>query len=431
MNILIVTPFYKHDRNIASVRWTNIGIRLAKKHNVIVVTQPHNDMDMNITIGKDEDGILVARINQKTNYEKIAIKHFGGETGDDWQTKSNTDHYEQRRDDFKRILKNRILYASMKSKAKKYAKIISRSVIPEGMRIDVVISSACPFIEMLFGHQLKKELECKWICDFRDLPFAQDNCDSTHQEKTIMKSVLNDADAIITIANKGKDRLVDGIVNDPQKIHVIRNGYSLTDARETTTVKDNLLHLAHTGSLYGGKSKADLLFRAIKEIYKKEPSFQYVLECAGGNNSSLLNTSKEYSEETNIVDLGFVPREEALDLQSRSDMLLVLVRDKPGSVAAKIYEYMLNKKPIICITCGESEGISEETNLIRELNLGIAVEENEGQSAIDILSTYLLEQWKRKINGESLEYSPIIEKINEFNHDTITKKIEQLCFSVI
>ena len=69
MNLLIVTPFYKHDRNIASVRWTNIATRLAKSHNVIVVTQPHDDMDMTRDIAKDEDGILVARLNQKTSYE--------------------------------------------------------------------------------------------------------------------------------------------------------------------------------------------------------------------------------------------------------------------------------------------------------------------------------------------------------------------------
>ena len=28
MNILIVTPFYKHDKNIASVRWTNLAAYL-------------------------------------------------------------------------------------------------------------------------------------------------------------------------------------------------------------------------------------------------------------------------------------------------------------------------------------------------------------------------------------------------------------------
>lgn len=120
MNILIITPFYKHDRNIASVRWTNIGIRLANKHNVIIVTQPHDDMDINTTIEKDEDNILVARINQKTWYEKTAIKHFGGATGDDWQTASGTGESIQVKDDFKRKLKNRVLYTFMRRKAKQY-----------------------------------------------------------------------------------------------------------------------------------------------------------------------------------------------------------------------------------------------------------------------------------------------------------------------
>ena len=107
MNILIITPFYKHDKNIASVRWTNISKRLAKSHNVIVVTQPFDDMDMKFEKYKDEDNILVARINQKTDYEKIAIKHFSGATGDDWQTSNKNEEKATETDNAKRKLKNK------------------------------------------------------------------------------------------------------------------------------------------------------------------------------------------------------------------------------------------------------------------------------------------------------------------------------------
>lgn len=428
MNILIITPFYKHDRNIASVRWTNIGIRLAKKHNVIVVTQPHDDMDMNMTIERDEDNILVARINQKTWYEKTAIKHFGGATGDDWQTSAGTGEPVQVNDNFLRKLKNRLLYSSMKSKAKSYANHIIKNVIPKDTRIDVIISSACPFIEMLFGYELKKRVCCKWISDFRDLPFVEDNCDDTHIQKRIMQKVLTDADAIITIANKGKETLLsEMIVDNPEKVYVIRNGFSLSDARETTTIQDDKLHIVHTGSLYGGLSRADLLFQAISTIKTNNPNFQYILRCAGGNNQSLIETSKKYLEESNVCDMGFVPREDALKMQNEADILLVIVRDKPGSIAAKIYEYMLVHKPVVCVTCDKNKGISEESELVKTLNLGIAIEENDGQAAIDELADYLLQQWQRKAEHKELLYTPNVERIKEFDHDNIVIKIECLC----
>lgn len=430
MNILIITPFYKHDRNIASVRWTNIGIRLAKKHNVIVVTQPHDDMDMNSTIERDEDNILVARINQKTLYEKLAVKHFGGATGDDWQTSSGSGEPAEVKDDFKRKLKNKLLFSSMKSKAKQYASNIANKVIPKDIKVDVVISSACPFIEMLFGYELKKRLGCKWISDFRDLPFQEDTCDSTHIEKKLMQTNLKTADAIITIANRGKEKLANGIVDDPDKIHVIRNGFSLSDAGTPSTIHDDVLHIVHTGSLYGGSRKADLLFEAVAKAREKNKDFRYVLKCAGGNNESLVDTASCYHEESNVLNRGFVSREDALDMQRKADLLLALIAKQAGSFSAKIYEYILNKKPIICISRG-SDDEGEENIFISEFNLGIAVDENNEENDVELLSQYLLHQLDMKKNHLQLEYDPKNELLNQYDYNQIVKKVEKLCESII
>ena len=244
-----------------------------------------------------------------------------------------------------------------------------------------------------------------------------------------MQNVLPYADAVITIANKGKEKLADGIVDDPDKIHVIRNGFSVSDARKTSMIDDDMLHIVHTGSLYR-LCRADLLFQAVSIAKQETTEFKYVIECAGGNNSSLMETARKYNEDSNVCDRGFIPREKALDMQSKADILLALVRDKPGSVAAKLYEYMLARKPVVCVTCGQSGSVSEETSLVRELDLGIAIEESEGKEAIESLARYLVQQWKLKTSGKSLAYSPNLAKINEFNHDNLVKKVELLCYQV-
>ena len=430
MNILIITPFYKQDRCIGSVRWTNLSQRLAKRHRVIVVSQPLDDMDMTFT-NVEEDDLLIARLNQKTLYEKIAVKHFHGVTGEDLTVSNkNAEDLANPKESVIRKLKNRVLYVSMRRKAKQYADDIVNKVIPKDTKIDVVISSACPFIEMLFGYELKKKLGCKWISDFRDLPFIEDNCNDTHIQKKIMQDALFDADAIITIANKGKEKLADGIVDNPNKIHVIRNGFSLADTRETTTIQDDKLHIVHTGSLYGGKRKADLLFKAVLAVREREPDFKYVLECAGGNNETIIESAKLYQEENNVINNGFVSREQALDMQSKADLLLAVVINRPGSLVAKLYEYMLNKKPVICITCGNDIENSEETDFVRQLCLGIAVEESDGDCALKELTDYLFKQWRLKVYGRLMFYQPNNEMINKFNHDNIAAEIEHLCFSI-
>ncbi|MBE6824274.1 MAG: glycosyltransferase family 4 protein [Ruminococcaceae bacterium] len=431
MNILVVTPFFKHDKNIASVRWTNISTRLAKKHNVIVVSQPHDDMDMSLDISKDDDGILVARINQKTAYEKFAVKYFGGATGDDWQTSTNSaeDEANKNEESFVRKMKNRVLFSSMKSKAKSYARYIVKNVIPKDIKIDVVISSACPFIEMLIGYELKRQLKCKWISDFRDLPFV--NTDR-HDEK-IMKKIMQErlvyADAVISIAKKGIEYLSCDIVTDREKIHHITNGFSMADAREPIYKDDGVLHIVHTGSLYGGTRKADLFFKAAQLARQENPEFNYILECAGGNNETLIETAKKYGEENNVKNFGFIPREQALDLQGQADILLALIYKTTGSFSAKLFEYTLNKKPIICVSCGAGDD-GEETGYIRELNLGIAVEQTNPDD-VKLLCDYLLKQYELKAENLPLYFKPENSLISEYDHDNIVNKIENLCMSIV
>ena len=432
MNILIITPFYKHDRNIASVRWTNIGVRLAKKHNVIVVTQPHDDMDMNTTIERDEDNILVARLNQKTSYEKLAVKHFGGATGDDWQTASGSGQPSEVRDDFKRKLKNKLLYSSMKSKAKQYTDDIVKKVIPKDTKIDVVISSACPFIEMLFGYELKKKLGCKWISDFRDLPFIEDNCDDTHIQKKIMENVLLESDVITVVINRMETHLRYLLpCLKKQRIEVISNGFSMNDYIEPEQVKqDRKLHLGYTGSLSWDNS-TDMLFSAIEFAKKKYVSFDAVIECAGGNNQSIINTAKEHGLEHIVTDYGFLPREDALKLQRESDMLLVTVRNFPGrGFAAKLYEYLLNQKPIICLILYKYEKCDAE-KFIESLNLGFVANENTREKSINDLADYLIMQYKRKEAGIPLLYEPNEEKVKQYDHDNIVIGLEKILEEIV
>lgn len=433
MNILIVTPFYKQDRNIASVRWTNFAKRLAKNHKVFVVSQPQDDMDMNFSV-VEEEGIIVARCNQKTAYEKVAVRYFGGETGDDWQTKSDAKSCDKTdvevQEGIARKLKNAILYGSMQQKAKQYASFVSKKVVPADIKIHVVISSALPFIEMLFGYELKKKFNCKWVCDFRDLPYYYDTTDGTHRMKKILQHALAHAEAITVVLDEMKRFLINETIADEKKIYTITNGFSLADARVPVTNDDKTLRIVHTGSLYSGKRRADFLFRAIAELKKEKQDCHIVLECAGGGNATLLRTAEKYGLRDCVIDHGFVPRDEALNLQNSADCLLLLVENLPGgALSGKIFEYLLCEKPIISISCGDIPRCAV-TAFVHKLNLGCAIEEPDGEMAVKTLFKYLEMQVERKCSGQPLEFNPDKEGIKQYDHDNIVKRIEEICFDI-
>ena len=426
MNILIITPFYKQNEFIGSLRWTNLSQRLARNHKIIVVAQPFNDMDE--TVSKQiEDGLLIARLNQKTLYERIAINVFHSKTDQDIRIQKRIESSDTanliEKESFLRKVKNHFLYSTMKHKAKQYADDIVKKVIPKEMKIDVVISSACPFIEMLFGYELKKRLNCKWISDFRDLPFQTDNCDSTHIEKEIMKKTLKEADSITVVASCMKDDLIEWFGYESNKVSVITNGFSLKEKRKAKPNNDKYLHLVHTGSLYGGKRKADLLFAAINKI-AEEGYKDIMFEVAGGNNTYLLESARKYNCEDVVRDYGFISREDALDLQLKADCLVALV--EPFSLPAKMFEYILNQRPIICIVMGQQYDESQAKPFIETLNVGTVYEEKNWEYDVNRLSEYLKSQIQRKQNGDELVYHPNMTEVNKYDHDNITKQIEKI-----
>lgn len=431
MNILIITPFFKHDRNIASVRWTNLATRLCKRHNVIVVTQPHDDMDMTESIARDEDGILVARLNQKTAYEKFAVKHFGGATGDDWQTRSpNQDEDVPAKESAVRKLKNRVLLTSMELKARQYARKIKHQVLSRDTKIDVIISSACPFIEMLIGYELKKRLGCKWISDFRDLPFYNKKTDLFQKMCRIMQRVLPLAEKIIVVIPTMVSAINQLVGVPTEQVTVISNGYSKHDFVDNTlSYEDGILHLGFTGTLGSNGSETDQLFEVLKMCQEEREDFSFSIDCAGGNAYLIEQAAKRYGLENFVHNKGFIPREQALALQRKSDCLLVFVNVDHGGFAAKILEYLLCRKPIINIVYGPKGGCYSK-KFIEELKVGIAIEQATPEDKT-LLKEYLLMQFDRKRQGLPMFYEPITEKVVQYDHDYLAEQVEKLVQSVL
>jgi glycosyltransferase involved in cell wall biosynthesis len=118
-----------------------------------------------------------------------------------------------------------------------------------------------------------------------------------------------------------------------------------------------------------------MFFKAVQKIRETNKDFSYILECAGGNNETIIETASKYGEEDNVENRGFIPRQEALDMQAKADILLAPDIES-GNILYKSLVFFSNTKnagvivgakaPIILT----SRADSEETKL-NSIALGV------------------------------------------------------------
>lgn len=432
MNILIISHFFELDTGVGSVRWTSFAHRLAKEHNVYMVT--HN-FDKKYTT-ELSNNVKVCYIDNECDYVKhganrraAAKAYIGGS--------SNA----KKKFSFVKSLKNFakcFLYMlSMETTAKKNAEFIINELKKDGIKIDYVISTSRPFINSFTAFFLTKKLKASWLLDQRDLPYSDG---ASNIEINSFKRAFHRFDKYVTkytLVSKGMAKSFLDFCKfskkQEDKTFVLNNGYAKENMSNLHhKSKEKALTIAYAGVLYDGKRDATILFEALNKVLnnsefnKKDIKVTY----AGKNSDSLFSNAKKYGLHEVISDYGFVSRTKAIDIQQEADILLLLTWNTymdRGILPGKLYEYMMVKKPIICITAGEIPG-GEAEGMIKDMNLGVAVNYCDYEQGVNELADFLLKQIERKKNGEPLIFDPITEEVEKFDYDNLVNKLSKIMF---
>ncbi|WP_299123981.1 glycosyltransferase family 4 protein [uncultured Tenacibaculum sp.] len=223
--------------------------------------------------------------------------------------------------------------------------------------IDVVITTGPPHSLHLIGLQLKKDLNIKWVADFRD-PWT--DIDYFHQlpltEKAkkkhfeLEKEVLKEADASLVIGKTMKENYKEYSKN----IHVVTNGYDTEiDAVEgKEIVLDKSFSITHIG-LMNADRNPKILWEALSELSEEHLDFKNDLEIKliGKIANEVENSLKNYKFQ-NVTKISYVPHQEVQQYQRKSQVLLLAVNKVPsakGIITGKIFEYLQSKRPILAI----------------------------------------------------------------------------------
>lgn len=221
--------------------------------------------------------------------------------------------------------------------------------------IDTIVTSGPPHSLHLIGLQLKKELNIKWLADFRDpwttigyhkalklSSFAQ------KKHKALEKQVLNSADTIIVTSKTTKTEFQ---AITPQSIEVITNGYDIEHVEKKPL--DNKFTVAHIGSFLSERNPR-ILWQALQELVNENTNFKndFRLKLIGATSQEVLDTIAKFQLNDYIMNLGYVSHQEAVEHQRKSQVLLLIEinSDETKSIIpGKLFEYMISERPIIAI----------------------------------------------------------------------------------
>lgn len=285
--------------------------------------------------------------------------------------------------------------------------------------IQTVITTGPPHSVHLIGLRLKSKFNVKWVADFRD-PWTSIGYHkklkltkvSKRKHKALEAQVLTKADTIIVTSQTTK-REFEGLTNRP--ISVITNGY---DAPRPTFKLDEKFTISHIGSLLTDRNPS-VLWEVLSQLCREITDFQKALniQLIGVVGDGVKATLSEYDLMGYVKDFGYVSHNEVVQLQSKSQVLLLLEIDSVetrGIIPGKLFEYLNAERPILAIG---PEGW-EAGHMVEKLNAGASFTPKNKSELKELLLTWFKMYQLEKLSCES-------KGIEQFSRRELTKKLSK------
>ncbi|HLP04246.1 MAG TPA: hypothetical protein VK152_02345 [Paludibacter sp.] len=290
--------------------------------------------------------------------------------------------------------------------------------------VDAIISTGPPHSMHLVGMGLKKKFpRLKWVADFRDpwtgIYFFDDlklNSFSKNIHFRLEKKVLAKSDKIIVVSQGMKNNL-DG--NFQLKTTILTNGYDSQDFVGNENILDEKFSISHIG-LLTEKQNPVLLWKILAEICNENEEFNKDLQIKliGKTDFSVIKSIQQNNIEDKLTRIDYIPHDEAVRMQHRSQLLLLLLVNKENTqniLTGKFFEYLAAKRPILAI--GAKDG--DVATVLKKAKAGKIVDFAEEKE----LKAGLLEFYKQYQSG-TLNVNP--DGIEQFSRSSLTRELADL-----
>lgn len=293
---------------------------------------------------------------------------------------------------------------------------------------DAIISSSPPATHHLIGSELKKRYGIPWIADLRD-PWTQDHYYPysfirRFIERRLELRTLSRADAIVIVSQPLAEKQKE-FLHNRKTVHVILNGFNPEQKKISPSLSDKF-NIVYTGKMLGGKRDPEPLFKAIQKlisegVIKRE---DIAVDFYGDHSVWLERDIKKYGLQDIIKMHGLIPREDSLEKQRNTQVLLLLTwndLNEKGVHTGKIFDYLSAQRPILSI--GMSGGVVKE--LLSETNAGI-----HASTQKEIEETLKSFYYEFKSNGR-VGYDGIDSEVNKYSQKEMAGKFAAVLNTIV
>lgn len=294
---------------------------------------------------------------------------------------------------------------------------------------DVVISTYAPLWTHWVAQTVKsRHPNIRWIADFRD-PIVNSPRTDTKKNRDLARKITMGADVVTAVSQGTLDNL---FLDSRILSSVLVNGFDPEEMSGVMREVSDRFSLAYTGTLYSDnscKSDLDPLFKALDKAISSGTidKNKIVIEYAGTTSYLFERFSCKYPN-VPVINHGLLSRDGALELQSRSSLLIVAswnTSAQRGVLTGKVFEYLGRDIPIIGLCSGDVPN-SSLRGLIEGCSAGICYEEAD-ESTYGLLVPFLEQQYHQwEERGMTSRGSDTAERAAQYSYPRLAERLVSL-----
>lgn len=334
-------------------------------------------------------------------------------------------------------LKNRDVFLSPESCigwATKVLKVIVDKI--DFSKIDVIFSTADPYIDHIIAYYLRKNYAIPWIADFRDEwtnnYFTQVRLQNKGKEvyaleRAMEYNIVHLADKVITVTPQSTQNYTNIFDLEAEKVHTITNGYDEDDFKDIKIKKSkDVFTLCYNGTMYNGVTPVPIIEVINILIKNKVIDSKKIKVIFNGRCNDTLKRKILGADSYGITQFnGYLPHAKSLEYAINAHLLLLLDRcpnpnekNVEQAYTGKMFEYLRMRVPIVSL--GTKESIIEKLLLKTQAGYNFEYTDYRG------LEKYIMDYYEEWCEKGEITFNSNHHLINQYERKALTKRLVEL-----